>query len=247
MWIPTLRGRIDRRVLVNFRVDPAVLAKLVPPPFRPQLVGGFGLAGICLIRLAEVRIAGMPRALGIGSENAAHRVAVEWSEGGTSRNGVYIPRRDTSSRLNTLAGGLVFPGEHHLARFDVDERDGEYRIAMQSADGCTQLSVVARLATTLPPNSVFASVAEASRFFEKGSVGYSVTRCPTELDALELRTFGWAVEPLRLESVSSSWFSDLERFPEHSVELDSAFLMRGLEHEWRGRGLMRCGAAATAA
>ena len=246
MRIPKLRGRIDRRVLVNFRVDPAVLAKLVPPPFQPQLVGGFGVAGICLIRLAEVRFAGVPRALGIGSENAAHRIAVEWSEGGASQSGVYIPRRDTSSRLNALAGGVVFPGEHNLARFEIDERDGEYRIAMQSEDGRIQLAVAARVATQLPAESIFSSLVEASRFFEKGSVGYSATRRPSQLDALELRTFGWALEPLEIESVSSSWFSDPGRFPEGSVDLDSAFLMRGIEHEWHGRGVIRCGAAATA-
>ena len=51
MRIPTIRGIIDRRVLVNFRVDPDVLARVCPPPFRPQVVNGFGVAGICLIRL----------------------------------------------------------------------------------------------------------------------------------------------------------------------------------------------------
>ena len=33
MRIPTLRGVIDRRILVNFRVDPNVLATLLPSPF----------------------------------------------------------------------------------------------------------------------------------------------------------------------------------------------------------------------
>jgi hypothetical protein len=40
MQIPVIRGLIDRRILVNFRVDPDVLTRLLPIPFRPKLVNG---------------------------------------------------------------------------------------------------------------------------------------------------------------------------------------------------------------
>src|SRR5690349_20999009 len=105
MRLPVISGVIERRILVNYRVDPDVLAAMLPQPFRPQVVDGYGVAGICLIRLGQLRPQGFPRWLGIGSENAAHRVAVEWDEGGQVRRGVYVLRRDTNSRLNTLAGG----------------------------------------------------------------------------------------------------------------------------------------------
>lgn len=57
------------------RVDAAVLARLLPPPFRPQLVDGMGVAGSCLIRLAQLRPRFAPSFVGLTSENAAHRVA----------------------------------------------------------------------------------------------------------------------------------------------------------------------------
>src|SRR5262245_27551333 len=78
MKLPAIRGLIDRRILANYRVDPAVLASHIPAPFRPKIVNGWGIAGICLIRLAQIRPAGLPQWLGVTSENAAHRVAVEW-------------------------------------------------------------------------------------------------------------------------------------------------------------------------
>src|SRR6185437_15131365 len=93
MRLPVISGIIDRRILVNYRVDPLVLAKILPPPFRPQLVHGLGLAGICLIRLRDVRPRGLPAWLGVASENAAHRVAVEWNDGDQLRTGVYVLRR----------------------------------------------------------------------------------------------------------------------------------------------------------
>lgn len=97
MQIPVIQGVIDRRILVNYRIDPLILAQILPPPFEPKLVNGFGIAGICLIRLKEIRPKYFPGFLGLSSENAAHRIAVEWRTNGLRQEGVYIPRRDTSS------------------------------------------------------------------------------------------------------------------------------------------------------
>lgn len=76
--IPVMSGLIDRRILVNFRVEPRVLEGLLPKPFRPKVVHGHGMAGVCLIRLKQLRPRFVPGRFGITSENAAHRIAVEW-------------------------------------------------------------------------------------------------------------------------------------------------------------------------
>ena len=110
MKIPVIRGAIDRRILVNYHVDPSILAALLPAPFRPKLTHGVGMVGICLIRLKNVRPTFLPSWLGTSSENAAHRTAVEWDDNGIVREGVYVRRRDTNSRLNSLVGGRLFPG-----------------------------------------------------------------------------------------------------------------------------------------
>jgi hypothetical protein len=235
MKIPAIRGVIDRRILVNFQVDPEVLAKFLPAPFSPKLAGGSGIAGVCLIRLKEIRPRLVPSRCGISSENAAHRIAVEWSSSGQLHEGVYIPRRDTTSRLNTLLGGRLFPGFHHPAHFDVDEADGSYSVALCSKDGQVRLEVVGRVASELPHESVFSSLEEASVFFERGSVGYSATPNAGRFDGLELRSLSWRVEPLAVERVYSSFFSNKEIFPEGSVRFDCALLMRGIEHEWHAR------------
>ncbi len=243
MRIPVIRGVIDRRILVNYRVDPAALARLLPPPFRPKLIHGAAMAGVCLIRLKHVRPCFVPSWLGISSENAAHRIAVEWDEGGERREGVYIPRRDTSSRLNALAGGRLFPGVHRHARFEVRERDDHYRVALDSDDGRTHLVVEGVVASELPASSVFRSLAEASEFFRRGSLGYSATATPGLFDGLELRSFDWRVRPLAVTAAESSFFGDRGMFPAGSAELDCALLMRGVEHEWHGREPLLAGAA----
>jgi hypothetical protein len=39
MTAPAIRATMERRILVNFRIDPDVLAAELPAPFRPALVG----------------------------------------------------------------------------------------------------------------------------------------------------------------------------------------------------------------
>ena len=244
MRIPVIRGRIDRRILVNYRVDPDVLAAQLPAPFRPKLIHGRGMAGICLIRLAGLRPAWLPAWLGISSENAAHRVAVEWDDesghdhpngGGVPREGVYVRRRDTNLWFNALVGGRLFPGIHHRAQFTVDETADRYEVAVASDDGLTNVSVRCRRAGRLPETSLFGSLAEASAFFEAGSLGYSATHDPARYEGLELRCLNWRVEPLEVDAVTSSFFDDESLFPRGSIELDCALLMRGIEHQWHGR------------
>lgn len=236
MHIPVIRGLIERRILVNYRVDVAVLARLLPAPFRPKLVNWAGMAGVCLIRLKAIRPRFFPSFLGISSENAAHRIAVEWDQNGQIKEGVLIPRRDTSSRLNTLVGGTLFPGVHHHATFQIHEYDDHYRIELNSDDRQTHLLVEGHDAHKLPATSIFGSLMEASDFFQKGSLGYSVTAKPDQFDGLELRSFNWQVQPLAVGKVKSSFFEDRALFPAGSVEFDCALLMRGIEHEWHGRG-----------
>ncbi|WP_146453208.1 DUF2071 domain-containing protein [Bythopirellula polymerisocia] len=235
MRIPTIRGLIDRRVLVNFRVEPNALANILPAPFRPQLVGGFGIAGICLIRLTQIRPQFFPATVGISSENAAHRIAVEWNAADGVRTGVYIPRRDTSSMLNAIAGGRLFPGTHHRARFDVREIEDEYHIAMHSLDGSAHVLVDGHKTSQLPDDSIFSTVSDVSDFFEAGSLGYSPSSSAHEFDGLELRSANWHVEPLAVTKVESSFFDDCDKFPAGSVTFDHALLMSGIDHEWHSR------------
>jgi hypothetical protein len=241
MRIPVVRGIIDRRILVNFRVDPQVLAKMLPHPFRPKIGKGMGMAGVCLIRLKHLRPKFLPPFVGISSENAAHRIAVEWEEDGQHREGVFIPRRDTSSWINTTLGGRLFPGVHHHAHFQVQERDEHYRVVLDSDDRQTHLLVEGHVSPELAKGSVFGSLKEASDFFERGSLGYSVTAEPGRFDGLELRSFTWQVQPLAVEKVESSFFEDRALFPPASVEFDCALLMRGIDHEWHGRETLLAG------
>ena len=213
MKLPAIEGTIRRRLLLNYRVDPAVISRILPEPFEPKLHRGRAIAGICLIRLEDIRPRGVPRAVGFSSENAAHRIAVTWRTPNGPQEGVFIPRRDTNSLINRAAGGRVFPGEHHPAKFEVTEEGRNISLAMNAMDGSISVSVSATAADGLPASSCFASVQEASSFFEPGALGYSATRSGEKLHGVLLRTKSWHVEALAVRSVYSSYFADTDRFP----------------------------------
>ena len=223
-----IRGAIDRRIMVNYRIDLDVLAEELPAPFRPQTVDDYGIGGICLIRLGNLRPRGVPAALGLTSENAAHRFAVEWDDGDDTRSGIYVSRRDTDSRLNSMLGGTLFPGVFNPASFDVDESDGQFEIAMASEIDGTRTTVTGEPGASLPDDSVFESLRAASAFQESGSMGYSPTEHGDEFDAMDLHIPNWEVKPFSVESVDSSYFEDLV-----GAEFDNALLMEDAYHEWR--------------
>lgn len=240
MRLPIVRGVIDRRILTNYRIDPDVLSNILPAPFRPKLINGQAMGGICMIRLKQIRPRRFPKWFGVSSENAAHRFAVEWERDGQVIEGVYVPRRDTSSRLNALAGGRLFPGVSHHASFRVEETEHLYSVALDSIDGATHVRVDGRVAENLPATSTFRSLAEASGFFERGSLGYSATTRPGVYDGLELFVRKWVVEPLDVTCAESSYFEDPTLFPAGSTQFDCALLMREIDHEWHGRDELCC-------
>ena len=233
MKLPAIEGLIRRRILVNFRVDPDVLRPMVPEAFQIKTVKGYGMAGICLIRLEQVRPKSLSGRVGISSDNVAYRVAVRWESHGQTHDGVFIPRRDTSSSLQHRLGGRIFPGEYHHSVLTARDEHGRITITCRSTDGRGDVDLVARESDLFPASSVFESLDDASTFFEQGAIGYSTSSDAGRLDGLLLRSETWSVSPLVVDLVGSTFFDDPERFPPGSVTRDNALIMRNITHEWQ--------------
>ena len=230
----TIQGVIRRRMLVNFCVEPEVIRRVLPAKFHPKLHKGFAIAGICLIRLEQMRPKYVPALFGASSENAAHRIAVLWEgEDGQTQEGVFIVRRDTNSVVNTIAGGRLFPGEYHRANFQVTDSKVAIDFKMKSDDAEVAVRLRAKTTAGLPGNSRFETLEAASGFFEPGALGYSATRNGHRLNGMTLNTKTWRVEPLEVEEVYSSYFSDEKIFPAGAVHFDCALMMRDIDHEWQ--------------
>jgi hypothetical protein len=176
MYVPELQGVIARRLLLNYRVSPEVLERLLPAPFRPKLYRGYGIAGVCLIRFRQLRPRGLPAVCGFSSENAAFRVAVCWRENGRDRDGVFIWKRLTNSRCNAWLGGWLFPTVLRYARFRVSETSSRLTISV-SESGDEDLRVVAERVPTVGGKFGFRTFTGSRGVFLAGSDGIFAGTC----------------------------------------------------------------------
>jgi len=85
---------------------------------------------------------------------------------------------------------------------------------MTANDDPTRVHVAGSVTDQFPSSSIFESLAEASAFFEQGSLGYSDTNTDGKYDGLELNCVDWEVESLAVDEIQSSYFQDTDRFPD---------------------------------
>ncbi|WP_217181685.1 DUF2071 domain-containing protein [Streptomyces sp. AC495_CC817] len=220
-----VRARLRRRLLISYRLDPDVAARLLPAGFRPQVIDGSALAGVCVLGLEKIRPRWLPATWGLRSENAAHRMAVEWDTADGTQRGVFIFERHSSAWHAVLLGGRLFPGVHRRARFAVRESGDRYAVEMEAGHHSLVADVEVGGEWT---SGFFASLDEASEFYRAGRVGWSLARDGRRVEPVALTSEAWAVEGARLHDLRSSFFDAL---PEGSATFDSVVVMRDLPLE----------------
>jgi hypothetical protein len=230
--LPTLEGVIRRRILLNFRADPNAVAPLLPSPLQVLTYGGFAIVGVCLIGMEKLRPKGIPAALGLSSENMAHRVAVRYPTREGMRDGVFIWRRETDQCLVALLGGRLFPGAHHSAGFVIDEGTEGLSMAVKTEGALADVDFAGFYETAWQPDSIFPAFDNAVEFFRRGDCGFSCSLQAGRLDGLRLKTLKWEMSPLRISRLHSAFFQDGQRFSSNAIQFDCALLMRGIPHEW---------------
>jgi Uncharacterized conserved protein (COG2071) len=223
-----VRTVIDRRLLLTVRMDPSAVQRLLPGGLRPRLVDGAAVGGICFLRLRDLRLAGLA-VPSVITENAAHRFAIIRDHAEGSEPSVYVPRRDTSSRVAALLGGRLIEGELSRAKFEVNDTGSGLCISVAGRGGL-EIQVSAHAADST--SSLFRTVEEESQFYQDASLAYSPNRRRRVIEAVGLESERWIGTPMRVEHFYSSWFEDAAIFPRGSWTLDSAMLVRNVRAVW---------------
>lgn len=234
MKLPTIKGLIKRRILINFLVDPRVISPLLPSVFRPKLVEGKAVIGICLIRLEQIRPNFLPRLFGTSSENVAHRIAVQWREdSGEYQDGVYIFRRDSNSWFNTRFGGKLFPGDYNYAKFVVDETSDYVDLQVDSNDHKVSIQLRANYSEVDETTTIFGSLDNMSAFFQAGAAGYSPVIGKRCFQGMCLTPYEWNMKLLNKEKLEVNYFTKVLGLNENQLVFDSIAIMRDIPHEWK--------------
>lgn len=219
--VPVLRGTVDRRLVLTYRLALDAAAGATPERFQPRTVDGHALGSLLVLRVRGLRPRGLPERAGRTTYHALHRVAVEWSEDGRSRTGAYVVRRASDSRLLALFGRRLAPGGAHHATFDVDVTSERVEATISDRGGI-RAHLTGAPTDRLPTGSVFDSVAAAASYFEADAAG----RSPPDEDyrGVTLRMTDWEVTPVAVESASASFFDDLG----DAATVDHAFVTSDL-------------------
>ncbi|AXL11180.1 hypothetical protein DXT68_02800 [Microbacterium foliorum] len=220
--IRQVRAQLRRRLLISYRVDPAAAAALLPKGFRPQLVDGSAVAGVCVLGLEDIRPRVVRRRIGLRSENAAHRIAVEWDGPDGVETGVFIFERHSSAWHPVLFGGRLFPGVHRRARFRIAESEDRFAVTMAAGAHSVDADVEV---TGEWSSTLFPTIEDASAFYRSGRVGWSLARDGQSVEPVALAADGWKVETARLHRLRSSFFDAL---PDGAAVFDSVVVMRDL-------------------
>lgn len=241
MIFNSVTGVCERRVILNWRVDPKLVAKQLPHPFRPRLVNGKAIVGIDVLKLVDMRPTGFPSFAGFATANAVDRISVEWDEGGSTVHGLFVPNRYSPSAVNAIVSiARLFPTVFKHATFEFEERNGKYRISLVM--GGNRLDVEAKESNQLETKSVFKTVQDASDYHGDSKISYSPSHDSDIFDAVYLKTLDWNASPLKIQAVRYTFIDRL--YP--NAEFDSALIMKNTRHEWHGLGAInKKGAFAT--
>ena len=218
-------------MLVNYRLDVGTLDAVLPEPFRGREVGesGKGIGGLCFMKLKNARTRFAPKAAGVSAETVTHRISAVRDENRGETPCVYVPRRDISSEFCAAVGRTALSTEINCADFRVWEHEGVSRIRVDCGDEYVGVETYEIDGDDeINEGSVFSSLESASEFFCEEGVEYS--RSGERYDGVEFCPREWGMKPVEVTELRSSFFERLE-----GAELDSAFRMEEIEHEWRPR------------
>jgi hypothetical protein len=232
-WVPmqsvSVQGISTRPILLCYRMTPGTAQGRLPKGARLATVNGFVVGGIL----------GLPsfshRALGIASRwtcsyRIVHFLKVTRHQAGTDRDGIFIIRRDTSSRLHAFIGQCrpVPPHHAHVQFGQPDE--GAVDLRVSSDDAVMQVCLKGHLAPSQPTNSIFSSPAQALESLESAVflLGRNRRNRSSASNGSQRR---WRLQPLAVEETFSSIFHEMDN-GSTGVEFDSAYSIQEVEYVW---------------
>jgi hypothetical protein len=200
---------------------------------------GEAIFGLCWIRLESVRLSGWPRWSGLSMDNLAHRIAVEWTEAGQVRTGVYIFRRETSLGLAAWSSGRVVPGAMRLAMFNSEESPDTWNLELRTPRSEADVDLAARISDGVSSDSVFGSMEGLQSFLEAGAIGWSENRRGDRIEAVHMAMDRFRVRPLEVGRLHCRWFD--RQLANRRWHVDSAVLMEPTGVRWSEVGSFAVG------
>lgn len=242
----TMRGDIDRCVLVSLATPARSVQRLVPRGLRLLERAGingerFAFWNVVLCHIDSMRPSWAPPALGVSYHHVAHRLMVEADDGSppgeSPTQGLYFVRSDADSTLVCLGGNLVSDFRFHAARVERVERGGAAtaveRWRVRSRDHHGDLDAAfSDGAPTQPEGSPFASLAEARAFLKYRPFGVSPGRAGRRLRLAEVfrEEAAWDERPVVVDAFRSGFLASIGQ---EGASIELAVRVAPIAYRWR--------------
>lgn len=232
-------GVLENTVLLNFRTDAEVLRRLLPSPFEPRLVDGYGMVGILLFTMKNLTCEttmGLPSP---PSDHVLYRIAVSWNHGGRTYHGMYLLRHEVNTRLpvRQRRRGL-FPVAGQPVRWHKEPGSQQFEWTLKSKTK-TKLQISASVSSSFSSGSVFSSLEEASDFFAQERAAIAPRFQKSIFSNTHFLPLTWPVKPLFVEKLTTDIAQLQNLFPKGQIFFDSGLIWPKIPCKWQeGREIL---------
>jgi len=224
---PSIHGRLLDRYIFNFRVDPKVLERHLPPVswLRPRIINGFGVVSFCLLNLKGVTLWPLPVQLGFDTISCAYRCAIVDGSGKDPEPSVYVLGRSTNLPIASSFGSILFSGTMNMIRCSIEHMESCAVIRASFIDGQQLFSAkVKPRQCSMSSSKLFESLDSFVGFIKGGASSYTPSRREgnhSRVDLTEESSYYEAVDA----TINYSWLDIV--WPDAKLVFDSAFRASG--------------------
>jgi len=113
-WLTAVQTCWIDALSINYRVDPAALAPLLPAPLEPEVHKGHGWVQVLMSSLRDMRPPGIPSLFGTCFYQVSYRAAVRYRDTvGAWRRGGYFVRSETNHPVMRAVGNALAEFKFH--------------------------------------------------------------------------------------------------------------------------------------
>jgi len=215
--------------LVNFGMEPDLLASLLPSPITPDVHNNEAFLSIVISDLRDMRPTFLPKGLGFNFAQIVYRAIVTCN----GERGVHFLRSDADNRIMCLTGNLFSFFHFNHAKISYFRNQDQHCIDVKTRDGVADISAeygIQKSTNETPASSVFSSLEDAKHFFAELYVAFSTL--PGYTTAVRIDRTNWDVSFVSDKKATYSFMNGSSYFPKGSTRLDSIFYVEDLFYHW---------------
>jgi uncharacterized protein YqjF (DUF2071 family) len=239
-WLTLVQTKWIDAVSVNYAVDPAALAKILPAPLTPEVWKGTAWVQLLMSSLRDMRPQGLGALFGVNFYQVSYRAAVRYpAADGATRRGGYFVRSETNHHVMRAVGNSLAEFKFHaFGQADmVMLRDGD-RLTIgvdpeaQFPGGKVVGLFDTRPLTGPPPGSVWNSVEELDQPLIECYDALGVDRPNGFLYILTIDRDPWRPWFVKVEDLYCEYFTT-GALGHGASKLDSVLHFRECGYRWR--------------